>query len=52
LDDEALATARTNALWWFEKAVGQAQSGRFAEAERAVDRARAPSNRDSGRRPF
>ncbi len=39
--DEALATARTNALWWFEKAVGQAQSGRFAEAERAVDRARA-----------
>lgn len=39
--DKALATARTNALWWFEKSVAEAQSGRFAEAERAVDRARA-----------
>lgn len=39
--DKALGTARTNTLWWFEKSVAEAQSGRFAEAERAVDRARA-----------
>lgn len=38
--DAALSVARTDALWWMEKALCEAQRGRFAEAERAVDRAR------------
>lgn len=39
--DAALSVTRTDALWWMEKALCEIQRGRFAEAERAVDRARA-----------
>lgn len=39
--DAALSIARTDPLWWMEKALVDVQRGRFAEAERAVDRARA-----------
>lgn len=39
--DAALRIARTDALWWMEKALCEAQRGRYAASEQAIDRARA-----------